>query len=134
MTLLLVSCALPTHFIHKYFHVTQTSAYQVEKSEDEENEGTSFIVPPDYEFNVQTKPDCAGTEHENGNRSWFYFGVRGYQSGKLIRINITNMNRQVSTVCLFIFRVKWFKCCLNLVLFNRVFTAVLLTNSLKVLI
>jgi len=70
------------------------SVEKVEKSEDEENEGTSFIVPPDYEFNVQTKPDCAGTEHENGNRSWFYFGVRGYQSGKLIRINITNMNRQ----------------------------------------
>jgi len=67
---------------------------KVEKLEDEENEGTNFIVPPDYEFNVQTKPDCAGTEHENGNRSWFYFGVRGYASGKLIKINITNMNRQ----------------------------------------
>lgn len=23
---------------------------------------------PDYEFNVWTQPDCAGTEHENGNR------------------------------------------------------------------
>ena len=23
---------------------------------------------PDYEFNVWTKPDCAGTEFENGNR------------------------------------------------------------------
>jgi len=70
------------------------SVEKVEKSEDEENEGAGFQVPSDYEFNVQTKPDCAGTEHENGNRSWFYFGIRGYQSGKLIRINITNMNRQ----------------------------------------
>lgn len=23
---------------------------------------------PDYEFNVWTQPDCAGTEQENGNR------------------------------------------------------------------
>lgn len=23
---------------------------------------------PDFEFNVWTQPDCAGTEHENGNR------------------------------------------------------------------
>lgn len=25
-------------------------------------------LAPDYEFNVWTQPDCAGTEHENGNR------------------------------------------------------------------
>lgn len=25
-------------------------------------------LTPDYEFNVWTQPDCAGTEHENGNR------------------------------------------------------------------
>ena len=35
--------------------------------------GGAFSGPPpavpDYEFNVWTKPDCAGTEHENGNRS-----------------------------------------------------------------
>lgn len=53
-----------------------------------------FLGVPDFEFNVRTAPDCAGTEHENGNRSWFHFGVRGYQAGKLIRINIVNMNRQ----------------------------------------
>jgi hypothetical protein len=23
---------------------------------------------PDHEFNVWTRPDCAGTEYENGNR------------------------------------------------------------------
>ena len=88
-------------------HATQTSVWQVEKSEDEENEAAGFQVPSDYEFNVQTKPDCAGTEHENGNRSWFYFGIRGYQSGKLIRINITNMNRQVP-IDLFVFNSKLF--------------------------
>ena len=32
---------------------------------------------PDYEFNIWTNPDCAGTEFENSNRSWFYFGIRG---------------------------------------------------------
>ncbi|KAM5292255.1 cytosolic carboxypeptidase-like protein 5 isoform 1-T1 [Ctenodactylus gundi] len=52
---------------------------------------TSF---PDYEFNVWTRPDCAETEFENGNRSWFYFSVRGGTPGKLIKINIMNMNKQ----------------------------------------
>ncbi|XP_073905452.1 cytosolic carboxypeptidase-like protein 5 isoform X2 [Castor canadensis] len=49
---------------------------------------------PDYEFNVWTRPDCAETEFENGNRSWFYFSVRGGTPGKLIKINIMNMNKQ----------------------------------------
>ncbi|KAJ8362298.1 hypothetical protein AAFF_G00384650 [Aldrovandia affinis] len=48
----------------------------------------------DYEFNVWTKPDCAETEFENGNRSWFYFSVRGAVPGKVIRINVMNMNKQ----------------------------------------
>ncbi|XP_075391635.1 cytosolic carboxypeptidase-like protein 5 isoform X1 [Tenrec ecaudatus] len=49
---------------------------------------------PDYEFNVWTRPDCAETEFENGNRSWFYFSVRGGTPGKVIKINIMNMNKQ----------------------------------------
>ncbi|KAM3860913.1 cytosolic carboxypeptidase-like protein 5 [Diretmus argenteus] len=48
----------------------------------------------DYEFNVWTQPDCAGTEHENGNRSWFYFSVRGAVPGKMLKINVMNMNKQ----------------------------------------
>ncbi|XP_066273375.1 cytosolic carboxypeptidase-like protein 5 isoform X2 [Branchiostoma lanceolatum] len=51
-------------------------------------------LTPDFEFNVWTKPDAAGTPHENGNRSWFHFGVRGYPPGKLLKINIMNMNKQ----------------------------------------
>ncbi|XP_074541279.1 cytosolic carboxypeptidase-like protein 5 isoform X2 [Halichoeres trimaculatus] len=51
-------------------------------------------VTPDYEFNVWTQPDCAGTEHENGNRSWFYFSVRGAAPGKLLKFNVMNMNNQ----------------------------------------
>lgn len=34
-------------------------------------------VPIDAEFNIWTKPDCCHTEYENGNRTWFYFGVKG---------------------------------------------------------
>lgn len=54
----------------------------------------SVQIKPDYEFNVWTKPDCANTEFENGNRSWFYFSVRGMLPGKLLKINVMNMNKQ----------------------------------------
>ncbi|KAK1170305.1 cytosolic carboxypeptidase-like protein 5 isoform X1 [Acipenser oxyrinchus oxyrinchus] len=52
------------------------------------------LSSPDYEFNIWTKPDCAETQFENGNRSWFYFSVRGGAPGKLIKINVMNMNKQ----------------------------------------
>ncbi|XP_053523033.1 cytosolic carboxypeptidase-like protein 5 isoform X4 [Artibeus jamaicensis] len=55
---------------------------------------SSTASSPDYEFNVWTRPDCAETEFENANRSWFYFSVRGGSPGKLIKINIMNMNKQ----------------------------------------
>ncbi|XP_069461629.1 cytosolic carboxypeptidase-like protein 5 isoform X3 [Ambystoma mexicanum] len=54
----------------------------------------STLPPADYEFKVWTKPDCAETEFENGNRSWFYFSVRGGAPGKVIKIHIMNMNKQ----------------------------------------
>uniref|UniRef100_A0A146NPI0 Cytosolic carboxypeptidase-like protein 5 n=1 Tax=Fundulus heteroclitus TaxID=8078 RepID=A0A146NPI0_FUNHE len=59
--------------------------------------GSSLSGPhltPDYEFNVWTQPDCVGTEYENGNRSWFYFSLRGAMPGKLLKINVMNMNNQ----------------------------------------
>ncbi|KAM9778172.1 cytosolic carboxypeptidase-like protein 5 isoform 4-T5 [Syngnathus typhle] len=49
---------------------------------------------PDYEFNIWTQHDCAGTEHENGNRSWFYFSVQGAVPGRLLKFNVMNMNNQ----------------------------------------
>ncbi|XP_069829354.1 cytosolic carboxypeptidase-like protein 5 isoform X2 [Dendropsophus ebraccatus] len=61
---------------------------------DNSGNGGSSSPTPDYEFNVWTKPDCADTEYENGNRSWFYFSVRGGAPGKVIKINIMNMNKQ----------------------------------------
>ena len=40
-------------------------------SADPASTGNASSAPnsaPDYEFNVWTSPDCAGTEYENGNR------------------------------------------------------------------
>lgn len=92
---------------------------QVEKVEhsdsdsDSGNQGTTLYgctIAPDYEFNVWTKPDGAGTPYENGNRSWFYFGIRGYSPNKLIRLNIVNLNRQVSlTICNLVFLLHSFQ-------------------------
>nr|XP_020459287.1 cytosolic carboxypeptidase-like protein 5 isoform X2 [Monopterus albus] len=66
-------------------------------SSDTASGGSALLgsnINPDYEFNVWTQPDCAGTEHENGNRSWFYFSVRGATPGKILKINVMNMNNQ----------------------------------------
>lgn len=49
----------------------------------------------DYEFNVWPQADCAGTEFENGNRTWFHFGLKGGSAMKMIKLNIVNLNRQV---------------------------------------
>jgi len=48
------------------------------------------------EFNLWTALDCAGTEYENANSSWFYFKVSTppNHNGKMISFNIMNMNRQ----------------------------------------
>ncbi|XP_063758859.1 cytosolic carboxypeptidase-like protein 5 isoform X2 [Eleginops maclovinus] len=78
---------------------------RVEKVEKGSSSPPSDIAPsgnalsgsnltPDYEFNIWTQPDCAGTEHENGNRSWFYFSIRGAAPGKILKINVMNMNNQ----------------------------------------
>ncbi|XP_059472079.1 cytosolic carboxypeptidase-like protein 5 [Neocloeon triangulifer] len=48
----------------------------------------------DFEFNLWTKPDCGHTEFENGNRTWFYFGIKGGPPFSLVKLNIMNMNRQ----------------------------------------
>lgn len=66
---------------------------------------------PDVEFNIWTKPDCQGTIFENGNRTWFYFGVKGrllvvvrmfvdvrfFLAGlphALVKLNMVDLNRQ----------------------------------------
>ncbi|XP_048517280.1 cytosolic carboxypeptidase-like protein 5 isoform X3 [Dendroctonus ponderosae] len=54
----------------------------------------SAVEIPDAEFNLWTKPDCYGTEFENGNRTWFYFGIKAPRPGLLVRLNLVDLNRQ----------------------------------------
>ncbi|XP_048260843.1 cytosolic carboxypeptidase-like protein 5 isoform X3 [Bombus terrestris] len=49
----------------------------------------------DYEFNLWTKHDCHGTQYQNNNRTWFYFGVKASTPGVYIKFNIINLNKQV---------------------------------------
>lgn len=49
---------------------------------------------PDFEFNLWTNPDCSGTEFENSNRTWFYFGIRGGPPFSLVKLNIVDLNKQ----------------------------------------
>nr|XP_034829926.1 cytosolic carboxypeptidase-like protein 5 isoform X2 [Maniola hyperantus] len=58
------------------------------------NPKTNVAETPDYEFNLWTRPDCAGTEFENGNRTWFYFGVQASESNVQVRLNLINLNKQ----------------------------------------
>ena len=49
---------------------------------------------PDYRFSLWTRPDCQGTEFENGNRTWFYFGMRGGPPGSVVQFTLQNLNKQ----------------------------------------
>ncbi|KAK5650757.1 hypothetical protein RI129_001786 [Pyrocoelia pectoralis] len=48
----------------------------------------------DVEFNIWTKPDCCGTEFENANRTWFYFGIRANAPELVVKLNLVDLNRQ----------------------------------------
>nr|XP_039266217.1 cytosolic carboxypeptidase-like protein 5 [Styela clava] len=85
-------------FTSKFDSGNLAGVEKVERSDSDSdgapNDPYGIRVIPDYEFNVWTKPDCGGTPYENGNRSWFYFGIRGNTPNKVIKINIVNLNRQ----------------------------------------
>ncbi|XP_012271372.1 cytosolic carboxypeptidase-like protein 5 [Orussus abietinus] len=73
---------------------------QVDKApHNDSNEGNSNNLcsddSPEYEFNLWTKRDCHGTEYQNNNRTWFYFGVRAVAQGVQVKLNIVNLNNQV---------------------------------------
>ncbi|XP_027233246.2 cytosolic carboxypeptidase-like protein 5 [Penaeus vannamei] len=51
-------------------------------------------LPVNYEFNLWTRPDCWGTEFENNNRTWFFFGIKGGAVGNRVRLNVMNLNKQ----------------------------------------
>lgn len=48
----------------------------------------------DTEFNLWTKPDCHGTPFENGNRTWFFFSIRGGEKNQNVKLNVMNLNKQ----------------------------------------
>ena len=51
---------------------------------------TAAANDPDFHFSMWTRPDCAGTEFENGNRTWFYYGIKdGPESGKAYTLQFT---------------------------------------------
>jgi hypothetical protein len=49
---------------------------------------------PDVRFKLWTRPDCRGTEFENGNRTWFFFGLRGGPPSCVVKFTVMNMNKQ----------------------------------------
>ncbi|XP_071055332.1 cytosolic carboxypeptidase-like protein 5 [Onthophagus taurus] len=60
------------------------------------NVGKGYIPEiPDVEFNLWTKHDCCGTQFENPNRTWFYFGMRANAPGILTKLNIVDLNKQL---------------------------------------
>lgn len=72
-----LTCLLPPFFI-------------VELIVDVNNENAAVNV----EFNLWTKPDCYQTVHENGNRTWFYFSIKGGKPSHVAKFNIMNLNKQ----------------------------------------
>ncbi|XP_041970948.1 cytosolic carboxypeptidase-like protein 5 [Aricia agestis] len=84
------------YFIHNFDsgnlgHVEQVQTDLIAPSV---NVKTNSPETPDYEFNLWTRPDCAGTEFENGNRTWFYFGIQAAEPNVLVRLNLINLNKQ----------------------------------------
>ena len=44
-----------------------------------------------FEYNLWTAPDCVGTSHENGNRTWFHFNVKFPQGNINKRMRSENL-------------------------------------------
>lgn len=65
------------------------------KNELNKNQKNSGNEQHSYEFNIWTKHDCHGTEFQNNNRTWFYFGIKSPKPGVFIKLNLVNLNRQV---------------------------------------
>ncbi|XP_014220267.2 cytosolic carboxypeptidase-like protein 5 isoform X2 [Trichogramma pretiosum] len=71
------------------------------KNENNKNENNKALKnslaqePPSYEFNLWTKQDCQGTEYQNNNKTWFYFGIRAAEPGVVVKLNLVNLNKQV---------------------------------------
>ena len=81
----------------------------VESTLDFSCEKPAVEPPCDFAFKMWTRPDCAGTKFENGNRTWFYFGLKGgpiehpnpetgsrghLGTPQMLKISIMNLNKQ----------------------------------------
>ena len=90
-------------------HVRQDADEEIDDEVDEEDNEEEAARPstsgglqgrsvgsesPDYRFSLWTRPDCQGTEFENGNRTWFYFGMRGGPPGSVVQFTLQNLNKQ----------------------------------------
>ncbi|XP_076629741.1 cytosolic carboxypeptidase-like protein 5 isoform X2 [Colletes latitarsis] len=75
--------------------VPETSEKDGNETESKSCKSSSSDDATDYEFNLWTKHDCHGTQFQNNNRTWFYFGVKACAPGVYVKFNIVNLNRQV---------------------------------------
>eukprot|EP01065_Artemidia_motanka_P027623 TRINITY_DN32829_c0_g1_i1.p1 TRINITY_DN32829_c0_g1~~TRINITY_DN32829_c0_g1_i1.p1 ORF type:complete len:594 (+),score=179.44 TRINITY_DN32829_c0_g1_i1:53-1783(+) len=57
---------------------------------DEQPSPTSEASEEIYQLWIA--PDCAGTEHANKNRSWYYFRVSGGKPGRVVTFRVMNSN------------------------------------------
>nr|CAD7430057.1 unnamed protein product [Timema monikensis] len=67
---------------------------QTVPSSSDKNPTSNAEEVPDFEFNIWTKPDCAGTEFQNNNSTWFYFGVKGGAPFSVVKLTLMNLNKQ----------------------------------------
>jgi hypothetical protein len=89
--------------------VAESITKTVESTLDFSCERPAVEPPCDFAFKMWTRPDCAGTKYENGNRTWFYFGFKGgpiehpnpetgskgnLGTPQMLRISIMNLNKQ----------------------------------------
>ncbi|XP_050447124.1 cytosolic carboxypeptidase-like protein 5 isoform X1 [Cataglyphis hispanica] len=75
--------------------IPETSEKDIYEIESKLSNNSNSKEIADYEFNLWTKHDCHGTQFQNNNRTWFYFGVRSNYPSVLVRFNIVNLNKQV---------------------------------------
>ncbi|XP_070163298.1 cytosolic carboxypeptidase-like protein 5 isoform X2 [Polyergus mexicanus] len=75
--------------------ISETSDKDVYEIESKLTNNSNSKEISDYEFNLWTKHDCHGTQFQNNNRTWFYFGIRSNCPNVSVRFNIVNLNKQV---------------------------------------
>ncbi|XP_012142066.1 cytosolic carboxypeptidase-like protein 5 isoform X2 [Megachile rotundata] len=78
--------------IVKLPEISEKDGYEAENKSCKSSNSEDAI---DYEFNLWTKHDCHGTQFQNNNRTWFYFGVKANAPRVCVKFNIVNLNKHV---------------------------------------